>query len=208
MFHHGPLNIYMPFKSWTKSFAKKKTLFRIWLVSLSCKTTFHFLLQFSASLKPMRLNKISMRNDVIVIAEITWVIYIHGPVSFCLCFDLNSLSSKQAHFGSTGTSLYLSPETKGSVSQNGVVLAAPQVVPLFGDVALGEAEDALSNKLINHTPLRDGTRIQNIQTIRENTYLTRRKVFGRDWELILPPCFFYNESKVTLGLCYPEKRKR
>lgn len=45
----------------------------------------------------------------------------------------------------------LSPETTGSQSQNGVVLAAPQVVPLFGDVALGEAEDALSNKLRNHT---------------------------------------------------------
>lgn len=102
----------------------------------------------------------------------------------------------------------LSPETTGSQSQNGVVLAAPQVVPLFGDVALGEAEDALSNKLRNHTPLRDGTRIQNIQTIRENTCLTRRKVFGRDCELIVTYLlvFFNNESKV--GLCYPEKRKR
>jgi len=70
-------------------------------------------------------------------------------------------------------------ETKGSLSQNGVVLAAPhQAVSsraLFDDVALGEAEDALSNKLRNHTSrwarLRDGTRIQNTQTIFETTCL-------------------------------------
>lgn len=155
-----------------------------------------------------------MKNDVIVIAEITLVIYIHGLVSFCLCFDLNSLSSKQPHFGSTGTSLYLSPICKGLKlkevwARMALFWPRPRQVPLFDDVALGEAEDALSNKLRNHTsirvPLRDGTRIQNTQTIRENTCLTCRKVFGRDWELFWPPCF-YNESK--LGLYYPEKRKR